>query len=199
MSLHLVFTLLSGQNHLNPVFIYCKNTHRELAREWHFQTVQCFVSKPTKSICTWYKNRTKRRRQQTEKLFLCGRCQKLEDNELDLQRSENKNNWLLIIGATRTHHSDNSSHSSKEERKKERSEQRHNEADKQIKKKRKALEEAKCYFEISFFRGKDTLFYCCSPSAGEYMGHRKCHLCDVTCQQCTGPEREDCTSCPATR
>ncbi|KAM8760711.1 proprotein convertase subtilisin/kexin type 5-like [Acanthopagrus schlegelii] len=31
------------------------------------------------------------------------------------------------------------------------------------------------------------------------MAHKKCHLCDVTCQQCTGPERDDCTSCPATR
>ncbi|KAM9823350.1 proprotein convertase subtilisin/kexin type 5-like [Syngnathus typhle] len=30
-------------------------------------------------------------------------------------------------------------------------------------------------------------------------GHGKCHLCDATCQECTGPEREDCTSCPSTR
>lgn len=46
----------------------------------------------------------------------------------------------------------------KKERKKERSEQRHNEADKQIKKKRKALEEAKCYFEISFSGEKTRCF-----------------------------------------
>ncbi|XP_041642714.1 proprotein convertase subtilisin/kexin type 5-like [Cheilinus undulatus] len=31
------------------------------------------------------------------------------------------------------------------------------------------------------------------------MSHGKCHLCDATCAQCTGPEREDCTSCPTTR
>lgn len=38
--------------------------------------------------------------------------------------------------------------------------------------------------------------FCCSPSAGEYLSpHGNCHLCDVTCLQCTGPEREDCTSC----
>ncbi|XP_071385584.1 proprotein convertase subtilisin/kexin type 5-like [Centroberyx affinis] len=37
-------------------------------------------------------------------------------------------------------------------------------------------------------------------SQGEYMSrHGKCHLCDATCEQCMGPEREDCTSCPATR
>lgn len=37
---------------------------------------------------------------------------------------------------------------------------------------------------------------CCSPSAGEYLSpHGNCHLCDVTCLQCTGPEKEDCTSC----
>ncbi|XP_062273839.1 proprotein convertase subtilisin/kexin type 5-like [Scomber scombrus] len=34
----------------------------------------------------------------------------------------------------------------------------------------------------------------------EYLSrHEKCHLCDVTCMQCVGPEREDCTSCSPTR
>ena len=29
--------------------------------------------------------------------------------------------------------------------------------------------------------------------------HGKCHLCDATCLQCTGPESEDCISCPEAR
>ncbi|XP_030000063.1 proprotein convertase subtilisin/kexin type 5-like [Sphaeramia orbicularis] len=29
--------------------------------------------------------------------------------------------------------------------------------------------------------------------------HGQCHLCDATCEQCSGPEREECTRCPATR
>ncbi|CAB1456489.1 unnamed protein product [Pleuronectes platessa] len=35
---------------------------------------------------------------------------------------------------------------------------------------------------------------------GEYLSkHKQCHLCDVTCLQCTGPERDDCASCPPSR
>ncbi|GLD75172.1 proprotein convertase subtilisin/kexin type 5-like protein, partial [Lates japonicus] len=35
---------------------------------------------------------------------------------------------------------------------------------------------------------------------GQYLSkHGLCHLCDATCLQCTGPEREDCISCPPTR
>lgn len=89
---------------------------------------------------------------------------------------------------------------------------KHNKAGKQIKTKHGAtkIRSYEISREKSFSKDHEAEFvsqrvwghvvHCCSPSAGEYLSrHAKCHLCDATCLQCTGPEREDCTSCPATR
>ena len=144
-------------------------------------------------------------------MLLCRRCQKPEDNELDLQRNENNNNWLLvIIGATIGHITASTQHSGK---KTEVSKHKTTLVNRQKKSPYCETEETtwkrffleKCFpkeLEVEFDRQQvwGHVVHCCSPSVGEYLSpHGNCHPCDATCLQCSGPEREDCTSCPTTR
>lgn len=139
------------------------------------------------------KTKTKRRSQQTEiSLLLCRTRRKPEDNEL---KPSMKWKVFVMIDATRTGQRQLKSF----KRRKKRNQQTQNKTCERIKKKAWSKQYRVMRWE-SFFPRQMWGHVCSlllSPFAGEYLSpHGKCHLCDATCMQCTGPEREDCTSCP---